>query len=96
MSNDASGSGTKVNLGSNFPSNSASAYYELILFAAANGSSVGYRVQRLDTGQTASGTISTDLPASNLMLTHHQYMNNGGTAATVVLNVNRVYIESDF
>lgn len=96
MSNDGSGVATKVDLGSNFPSNNTSAVYELILFAAANASSIGYRVQRLDTNQFTSGTISADLPGNTQMLTHHQYMNNGGTAAAVILNVNRVYIESDY
>lgn len=96
MSNDGAGTATKVDLGSNFPSNNTSAVYELILYAAANGSSIGYRVQRLDTGLSTSGTITTDLPPSTSLLTHHQYMNNGGTAAAVVLNVNRVYIESDY
>lgn len=96
MSNDATGLATKVDLGANFPANNTSAVYELILFAAANGNSVGYRVQRLDTNQFTSGTITTDLPVSTSLLTHHQYMNNGGTGAAVVLNVNRVYIESDY
>lgn len=96
MSNDASGTATKVDLGANFPANNTTAVYELILFAAANGSSVGYRVQRLDTAQFTSGTITTDLPTATSLLTHHQYMNNGGTAAAVILNVNRVYIESDY
>jgi hypothetical protein len=96
MSNDASGLGTKVDLGANFPANNTSAVYELILYAAASGDSVGYRVQRLDTNQFTSGTITTDLPASTSLLTHHQYMNNGGTGLAVKLNVNRVYIESDY
>lgn len=96
MHNDGSGTATKVDLGSSFPANTTTAVYELILYAAANGSSVGYRVQRLDTGAVTSGTITTDMPAATSLLTHHQYMNNGGTAAAVILNVNRVYIESDY
>lgn len=96
MSNDASGIATKVNLGASFPTNTTTAVYELIMYAPPNGSSVGYRVVRLDTGSTTSGTISADIPASNLMLSHHQYMNNGGTAAAVALEVNRVYVESDY
>lgn len=96
MSNDGTGTATKVDLGANYPTNSTTAVYELVLFAAANGSTIGYRVQRLDTNQVTSGIISTDLPTNTSLLTHHQYMNNGGTAAAVILNVNRVYIESDY
>ncbi len=96
MHNDAAGTATKIDLGANFPTNNIDAVYELILYAAANGSSIGYRVQRLDTGASTSGTISTDMPSSTALLTHHQYMNNGGTAAAVQINVNRVYVESDY
>lgn len=96
MHNDGAGTATKIDLGANFPTNNIGAVYELILYAAANGSSIGYRVQRLDTGASTSGTISTDMPSSTALLTHHQYMNNGGTAAAVQINVNRVYVESDY
>lgn len=96
MSNNSSGTATKVDLGSGYPANTTTAVYELILYAPPNASTVGYRVQRLDNGTSTSGTISTDLPANNLMLSHHQYMNNGGTAAAVALEVNRVYVESDY
>jgi hypothetical protein len=95
MSNDASGTATKIDLGSLFPANNTTAMYEFVLYAAPDGTSVGYRLQRLDTGDITSGSLSTDLPASNLFLSPHEYMNNGGTAAAVVMDVNRVYIESD-
>ena len=96
MSNDNTGTATKVDLGSSFPTNTTAAVYELIMFAPPNGSTIGYRVTRLDTGAVTSGTLSSDLPQNTVVLTHHQYMNNGGTAAAVVLDVNRVYIESDY
>lgn len=96
MHNDASGTATKVNLGANFPSNTTAAVYEVTLFSAANGSTISYRVKRLDTEQTASGTISTDMPANTSFLCRHEYMNNGGTAAAVDLEIMRVYLESDY
>ncbi len=96
MSNDNTGTATKVDLGSSFPTNTTAAVYELIMFAPPNGSTIGYRVTRLDTGAVTSGTLSSDLPQNTVVLTHHQYMNNGGTAAAVVLDVNKVYIESDY
>ncbi len=96
MANNNTGTAPKIDLGSSFPANNTSAVYELIMFAPPNGSTIGYRVSRLDTGDVTSGTISTDLPQNTVVLTHHQYMNNGGTAAAVVLDVNRVYVESDY
>jgi hypothetical protein len=95
MHNDASGTATKVSLGATFPSNNNTIVYELVLFAPSNGSSVGYRLKRLDTDQDTSGSITTDLPANTTFLTHHEYMNNGGTASAVILDVISVYLESD-
>lgn len=96
MHNDAAGVATKVDLGANFPSNSLDAVYELVLFCPPNGNAVGYRVRRLDTGATAQGTLSTDLPAKSILLCYHAYMNNGGTAAAVTLDVIRKYLETDY
>jgi hypothetical protein len=97
MSNDTAGTATKIDTGANFPANNTTAMYEFVLYAAPNGTSVGYRLQRLVTGDITSGSItnSADLPANNIFLSPHEYMNNGGTAAAAVLDVNRVYIESD-
>lgn len=98
MGNDAAGTATKTDAGASFPTNTTAAVYEFVMFAAPNGSSVGWRLTRLDTGAETSGSItnSADLPSSTTFLTHHEYMNNGGTAASVVLDVMRVYIESDY
>lgn len=96
MHNDGTGNCTKIDLGANFPANNPAAHYELVLFCAPNGETVGYRVTRLDTGEVATGTISTDLPTKNTMLTWHSYANNGGTAAAVVLEFMRAYLENDY
>jgi hypothetical protein len=96
MHNDASGTCTKINLGASFPANNTTAVYEFMMFAAPNGSSVYYRVVRLDTGDSIEGEITTNLPTSTTFLTRHEYMNNGGTAASVILEVSRIYIETDY
>jgi hypothetical protein len=96
MHNDATGVATEIDLGANFPANNTTAFYELVLFCAPNSSTVSYRVTRLDTGAEASGQITTDLPANTTFLTHHEYMNNGGTAAAVGLEIMGVYIETDY
>lgn len=96
LHNDGSGSATKVNLDANFPAINAAAMYELILFCKPNGDEVTWRVQRLDTGDIVSGTITTDLPAKTTLLYPRAYMNNGGTAAAVLLDVMRIYLETDY
>lgn len=96
MHNDASGTATKVALGASYPANNTAAVYEITLFAPSNGSSITYRLKRLDTDTAVSGTISTNMPANNIFLCRHEYMNNGGTAAAVDLEVMRVYLETDY
>jgi len=96
MHNDGSWACTKIDLGANFPANNASAIYEVTFFCAPNGDSVGYRVKRLDTDQTVSGLLTTNLPTKTTLLTWHGYANNGGTAAAVVLEFMRMYLETDY
>lgn len=85
MHNDASGTATKVALGTSYPAHDTTAVYELILYAPPHASAVEYRVRNLSTGAVASGSITTDLPAGSQMLTHHVWRNNGATALAVRL-----------
>jgi len=96
MYNDGSGTASKINLGSDFVKNQADGMYELTLFAKPNTSEIKYRVKRLDAAGEASGTLTTDIPSSTTFLTPHFYANNGGTAAAVVLDFYRYYLESDY
>jgi hypothetical protein len=95
MYNDGSGTATKIDLGSDYPANSTTAVFEVQFFAAPNDTEVGYRVKRLDTGVETSGSLTTDLPSTSTFLTVHAYMNNGGTASAVVLELIKIYIETD-
>lgn len=96
MHNDGAGNCTKVDLGSSFPANSTTALYDFDLFAAPNSNTVTWRVKNLVNGAVVTGTISTDLPATTTFLTWHAYANNGGTAAAVVLDFYRFYLETDY
>ena len=94
--NDASGTATKVSLGANFPSQTLSTdVYELWMYAPPNASTVGYRVTRINTGDVATGTLSTDLPAGSTLLAPHLWRNNGTTALAVDLCIMSLYIETD-
>jgi hypothetical protein len=92
--NDAAGAASAIDLGANFPSNSAQEFYELMLSAEPGGSEVRYRVERLNTGHIAAGTISTDLPAAGTFLTPHLWGNNGTTAAAVQIALHTMYLEN--
>ena len=77
--NNASGAATKVDLGSNFPARSAATdFYRLEMSCTANGSSITYRVTRMNTGQATSGTITgAKLPTATALLQPIYYATNG-------------------
>lgn len=94
--NDASGTATRIDLGSNFPTNDTSIVYTMFVYSSPNGSDISYRIVREDTGDVADGTVSTDIPASTTFLTYHNYMNNGGDASAIAYECAGVYLESDY
>ena len=95
--NDGAGVSTLVDLGANFPAQTLSTdMYELQLYCAPNGSTVSYRVERLNTGHVAEGTISTDLPINTTLLSPQLWRNNGATALAVGIDVVHQYMETDY
>jgi len=97
LHNDGSGAATSVSLGASFPANTRSVdVYELALFAAPNAATVSWRVERLNTGDAATGTISTDLPAATQLLAPQLWRNNGATALAVGLDLMSLYLETDY
>lgn len=90
-----SGAPTKIDLGSAFDRSIDTAVFEFTLFSPPNGSAVGYRVKRLDTGDVASGILTTNLPAGSTLLTYHAKLNNNASAVAVAFELMRFYLESD-
>jgi hypothetical protein len=71
--NDGSGTASKIDLGSNFPANRTSGsalttIYSIQLYNDPGSSNVLYEVINQETGSIAQGTLTTDLPSSNLLL----------------------------
>lgn len=96
MHNDGSGTATRIALGANFPDHTLSAdAYELTLYCAPSGTSVEWSVTRLNTGDTASGTISTNLPAGTTLMAPQFGRNNNATALAVSIDMIGMYAESD-
>ncbi|WP_350347275.1 hypothetical protein ABIQ69_11600 [Agromyces sp. G08B096] len=85
MHNDTSGNCTKADLGSSFPKPSAdrAAVYEFTCTAAPGATSVAWTVRDVVTGAEASGTITTDLPASTMPLGFGTWTSVGGVSSTV-------------
>ncbi|MEO8105567.1 MAG: hypothetical protein ABI602_04515 [Candidatus Saccharibacteria bacterium] len=93
--NNISGSApTVLGLGANFPVDTTS-LYELVLFSAPNGSSIGYRVTNTATGNTTSGSLSTNIPSSTTFMAPLFWITNNATAAAAIFNFSGWYLESD-
>lgn len=96
MHNDGSGTATKVALGVSFPSNTVNTdVYELVLFAAPNDSAISYQVTRLNTGDVASGSLTTNLPVSTVFMMPMFMRGNMSTALAVGLDVFGMYTETE-
>ena len=92
---------TPIPLGVKFPANTLSVdVYELALFCAPGGVTIGWQVIRLNTGDTASGTLTgalgTALPALTTLLSYSwNYRTNNTLSLPVGLDIFSDYIETD-
>jgi len=87
--NDGTGTATTVDLGANFPAAGASnAVYELTLTVTPG--SVAYSVVRLDTGDTSSGTWTTDIPADTTLMGFSAWRCNNATALACGIDIAQV------
>lgn len=94
MYNDASGSCTKVDTG--IPKNVLNEIFDITFFCGSNSNQIGWTITKLNDGTTVSGTISdANMPPATTFLAPHAYLNNGGTASAVTLDILRIYIETD-
>lgn len=85
---------TVTNLGASFPVNTTS-LYELVLYSASNGTSIGYRVTNISTGTQMSGSMTTNIPASTTFLAPQHWITNNTSSAAAVLSFSGWYLESD-
>lgn len=93
--NNVSGTAPTVTpLGANFPV-STSTLYELVLYSPPNGSFIGYRVTNISTGNSTSGSLTTNIPASTTFMSPQFWITNNATAAASVLDFSGWYLESD-
>jgi hypothetical protein len=70
--------------------------YEVVFFCPPNGSDVKYRVERVNTGHVATGTLTTDLPSSTTFLSPQLWRNNGATALAVGVDLFGMFTETEY
>jgi hypothetical protein len=88
MYNDATGTATKTDLGSSFPSNrtagaAITTIYSCYLYNAPGSTNVIYRIVNKETGAVAQGTLSSNLPASTVGLNFFGVRTMGTSAGGV-------------
>lgn len=99
MHNDGAGTATKIDLGASFPVPvvDRTSVYRIELYAPPGTTqSLSYQVTDLVSGAVATGTVTTDLPATSQLLAPYNYMSVGGTSSVVGIAVMGLTIESDY
>lgn len=82
--NDSSGTATAIDLGSSFPANTINTDIYLGTIETS-GANIKYTLLRLNTGDTVTGTISTNIPSASLLLSNSLGSSNNANASTVGL-----------
>ncbi|MCA9327194.1 hypothetical protein KDA14_01575, partial [Candidatus Saccharibacteria bacterium] len=85
---------TVTNLGASFPVDTTS-LYELVMFSAPNGSSIGWRVTNISTGAQTSGSMTTNIPNNTTFLAPQHWITNNTTGAAAIIDFSGWYLESD-
>lgn len=85
---------TVTGLGASFPVNTTD-LYELVLFSAPNGTSIGWRVTNISTGAQTSGSAVANLPTNTTFLAPQFWLTNNATGANAALDFSGWYLESD-
>jgi hypothetical protein len=89
LHNDGAGTATKVDLGVDFARNTTDTY-RLVIFCPPNASNIYYHATNLDTGNTASGTLSSDLPVNTTSLGWMTMLRSGAVAAACKADIHQV------
>ena len=96
MHNDGAGNCTKIDLGASFPvpTTDRTALYELSLYSPRGTTqSVDWLVTDLVSGATASGNLTTNLPATSLMLAPRGSVSVGGTSSLIGIGLSSLVLD---
>ena len=98
MHNDGTGTATKIALGASFPKPNADSTfaYRLRLYSPPGSTqSLSYEVTNLGNGATASGTVTTDLPALTDFVTPKLYTSVGGVSAVTGVMIGPIMFQTE-
>lgn len=95
MSNDGTGTATKVDTGIARPT-SDNQLLELVMWATPNGSEVYVAFSEFVSAASFSTTRTTDLPGPTQFLTPRGFKSVGGTSSTVGFGLLNLYVETDY
>ncbi|MGL4396604.1 MAG: hypothetical protein ACRCS9_08710 [Hyphomicrobium sp.] len=85
-----------IDLGVNFPANTLSVdMYDMTLFCEPNASEIFYRVERMNTGHVAEGTLTTNLPVAATGMGITLWRCNNATALACAFDYSHVYVETE-
>lgn len=95
---NGAGTTAKTDLGSDFPipRTERTSSYEIALFSAPNGTTIGYEVTDSVSGKKATGTLSSNLPANTLLLAPRGWVSVGGSASAIGFSLMLAAIETDY
>jgi hypothetical protein len=94
---NAGGTATKLPLsGFTVPTSDRTSMYELAMFCAPTSTTLYYTVTDLSVNTTASGTVTTNLPAVNTLISPRGYCSAGGTSSVIGIALSSLYIETDY
>lgn len=98
FTNDFSGAATKIPLGANFPAHTASTdVYDLWMYCPRDGSYITVTVTRLNTGDTYTTQLTTDLPPSGTGLYYiFQRANSPTVTGSSRIDIFGLYCDKEY
>ncbi len=96
MRNDGTGTATKTDLGSNFvvPTADRTDVYKLVMSCPPNSTTITYKITNLTSGNTATGSVNSDIPAVNTLMSGRGYISVGGTSSVIGIALKYLEISS--
>lgn len=97
MHNDGSGTCTKVDLGASFPAPTAdrTSLYKVQMYSPSGTTQrVDWRVLDLVSGAVATGSITTNLPATSTLMRPGAWVSVGGTSSVVGIAMTSMYLDT--
>lgn len=93
--NTSGSAATTIGLGANFPVNTTD-LLELRLNCEPNASTITYVVKNLSTGNSTSGTLSSNLPTAGNWLAAHTWINTNTGSTAIALDVAKVACQTKY